>query len=135
MAMRDQDDAGRGRLAFWATVAASLWAIALLIGALLLPVYSSGSTLIEVNGPGVLVPVGVPALVAVLVGLALHRKCVHGSRSSGYVAGVLVGLLGAFCLVSMFSIGVFVLPVAMLLTLAATLTPFPETGPGRIGYP
>ena len=133
--MQDQDDARRGRLAFWATVAASLWGLALLTGAWLLPVYSSGSTLIEVNGPGVLVPVGVPALVAVLVGLALHRKCARGSRSSGYVAGVLVGLLVAFCVVSMFSIGVFVLPVAMLLTIAATLTPSPDMGAGRIGYP
>lgn len=60
----------------------------------------------------------VPTIVTVLVCLALH-----GRRSSRYVAWGLIGLLSAFCLLGVLSIGIFVLPVALLLASAARLTP------------
>ncbi len=126
------DDVRRGRWAFWMTVAAFLWGLALVAGAFFFPLYSSGLTLTEVNGLGALLPMGLPALLAVLIGLALHRKCSRGSRSGGYVAGVLLGLLAAFCVVT--SIGAFVLPVVLLLAIAAKLTPSSPGGAARLGY-
>jgi len=123
--------------AFWLTVAAFAWGAALVVAAFVVPVYGSASdsapsgapgdpastTLVGVNGVGVVVPVAVPAVVAALVGLALHRKCSRGGRVSGIVAWSLIGALGAGCLVAILSIGLFAAPVAGLLAGAASLTP------------
>ena len=112
-----------------------MWALALVAGAFFVPVYSgvdSGSaagvvsttsTLVSVNGLGVLLPVALPALLVALVWLALHRKCSRGSSRSGQVAWTLIVLLGTFSVLAMFSIGLFVLPTVLLLAGAATLTP------------
>ena len=126
----------RGGWAFWLTVWAFGWCIALLVAAFVLPMYgtsasapsgasvpSASSTLVQVNGPGVLVPVGLPALITAVVWLALHRKCSRGGRLSGCVAWSLIGLLSALCLVAIASIGMLVLPVSALLWGAASLTP------------
>src|ERR1700677_875736 len=81
-----------GRLAFAATVAAFAWSAALILAAFLVPVYSGESvgvtsgvsgvtrahfelTLVGANGIGVLIPVGIPAVLVALVWIALHRKC------------------------------------------------------------
>lgn len=98
------------------------WGLALIGGALLVPVYGSESasaTLVDENGAAVLIPVAVPALIAALVWVALWR----GSRASGYVAWSLIGALGVFCLLAILSIGLFALPVAVLLALAAARAP------------
>lgn len=87
------------------------------------------STLVGENGAGVLAAVALPAALTALVGLALHHKRSRASRSGGYVAWGLVGLLAAFSVLAMFSIGAFVLPVALLLAGAAILTP---TGSRRL---
>jgi hypothetical protein len=133
--MRGGADARHGRWAFGLTLAAFVWTLGLVGAAFLAPVYSgveasSGSaavsttsTLVGVNGLGVLIPVAAPALVVALVWLALHRKCSRGSSLSGGFAVGLIGLLGTFCVLAMLSIGVFVLPVVLLLACAATLTP------------
>ena len=127
----------RGRWAFGMTLLAFAWGVALLVAAFLLPVYgsstatgpsglsehSASSTLVTVNGLGVLAPVGVPILVAAVVWFALHRKCARGSRPSAYVAWTLIGLLIASCLLAAASIGIFVVPAAALLAGAAALTP------------
>jgi len=142
-AVQASSDLRRGRWAFGLTLAALLWALGLVLAAFVVPVYSgrqsSGSapqmdtsaTLIGENGLGALVPVGAPALVVLLVWSALHFRCARGGRSAGYVAWVLIGLLSAFCLLAMFSIGMFVLPVALLLAAAASHTPLaqPHLGP------
>lgn len=119
-------------------MAAFGWGIALFVAAFVVPVYSSHSsafghagasvasapsTLVAVNGLGVLFPVATPALLAGVVGFALHRKCSRGNRASGRLAWVLTWLLAAFSVVTGFSIGVFVLPLAGLLMAAASLTP------------
>ena len=72
------------------------------------------STLIEVNGPGALVPVLIPLVVTLLVVVLLHLRAL-GAR---VVAGVLVGLLYAFAAIAMLSIGSLMLPVAIALTVA-----------------
>jgi hypothetical protein len=125
----------RGRWALGLTVVAVAWGLALIAGALLVPVYdgetttsagavtTSSATLVGENGAGVLAAVGLPVVLALLVWLALHRKCTRASARAGTVAWWLVGLLLAFCLVSAFTIGVFVLPLALALAGAAALTP------------
>lgn len=84
---------------------------------------SASSTLVAVNGVWVVVPAGIPAVVAVVVAIALHRKCARGSEASGRLAWLLAWLLVGFSVESGFSIGVFVVPLAVLLVVAASLTP------------
>jgi hypothetical protein len=121
-------DVAHGRRAFRLTATAFLWSVGLVVAALIVPVYSgtdtrsgtgiptvathSNSTLVGENGLGILVVLGVPTIVTVLVWLALHDKCSRGRQSSGYVAWGLIGLLAAFSLLGVLSIGIFVLPVA-----------------------
>ena len=124
----------RGRWASGLTATAFAWALALVAGAFVIPVYegqaagtdgssATSATLIGENGLGVLVPVALPALVTALVWLALRRKSTHASRSGGYLAWALIGLLAAFCLLAILSIGILILPVAVLLACAARVTP------------
>ncbi len=124
-----------GRLAFGATLAATVWGVALVVAALVAPVYSvmgsSGAhttaTLVEANGEGVLLISAVPLAIAVVVWLALHRFCTTGRRGARNVAWALVILLAGFCLLA--SVGLFALPAAALLAAAARLTPSGTSGP------
>jgi len=137
-----QNEVGRGRQAFWLTVAALVWSAALVGAAVWFPAYSSSSassagthlsgslTLVEVNGLWALVPMGVPLIVVVLAWAALHRKCSRGSRVAGYVASALVAVLVAGCLVALASVGLFIVPVAALLAGAVVITP---SGSSRSG--
>jgi hypothetical protein len=112
----------RGRRAFVLTVLAFAWSIGLLAAALLAPAYGS-TTLVQENGSGVLLVVAVPAVISVAVWLALWRKCTRGGRVSGVVAWACVSTLAAFCVLALFSIGIFVVPVAALLACAVSVTP------------
>jgi hypothetical protein len=126
-----------GRRAFALTLAGFGWAIALIGAAFVVPVYSGvsgssttaphtfSSTLVEENGLSVLVPLAIPAALAALVWLALHRRCSRETRWSGPVAWALIGLLGAFSVVTSLTVGLFVMPVALLLAGAAVSTPVP----------
>lgn len=80
-------------------------------------------TLVQVNGLLVLIPVGVPLLISLLVWAALHRKCSRGSNAAGAAAAVLVTVLTFGCLIGLASIGLIVIPVAMLLGWAVAITP------------
>ena len=71
-------------------------------------------TLLEVNGPGALVPVLIPLAVTLLVAVLLHLR----AQAARVAAGVLVGLLYAFAAIAMLSIGSYVLPTAIALTVA-----------------
>jgi hypothetical protein len=132
----EQPSSARGRWAFRLTALAFAWGMALLVAAFVLPVYgtsvsapsgaspvSAPSTLVGVNGLGVLVPVGLPALFAAVIWFALHRKCSRGSRASDWVASALIVLLAGFCVVAIASIGLLVAPLVALLAGARSLTP------------
>lgn len=133
--MAARADTRRGLWAFWLTVTAFAWALGVVAAALVVPLYTgesstvagetvgTTSTLIDENGLGVLVPVALPAVLTLLVWLALHHKCSRGSRRSAEAAWWLVGVLGIFVLLAGFTIGMFVAPVALLLAAAAWLTP------------
>jgi hypothetical protein len=112
----------RGRRAFVLTVLAGVWSIGLFVAALLAPVYGS-ATLVEENGSRVLLVMAVPAVISAAVWLALWRKCTRGGSVSGVVAWTSVSLLSVFCLLALASIGMLVIPVAVLLAWAASVTP------------
>jgi len=126
--------ANRGRWAFGLTVAGFAWAFALIPAAFLAPVYSgqradaSGvvsttSTLVGENGLSVLLIVALPTVLAALAGAGLHRRCSGERRAAGSLAWIAIGMLAAFCILGAWSIGLYVLPIVLLLAGAATLTP------------
>src|SRR3712207_1654973 len=116
----------RGRIAFSLAVTAVALVAALIPLALLLPVYSSGQSLVEVNGTGVLAPVAVPAFVAALAAVALHVRCATGSDRAQTLALMLIVVLGFYSVFFVTFGGLFALPSVALLFLAAALTPGPH---------
>lgn len=120
-------------------VLAGLWCVGLLVGAMTLPVYSgestsSGSptgseswtaTLVEVNGAGALAVVALPAIPVAMVAVALWRRHRARRRGAGAGAWTAVGVLGAFAFVSGFSIGLFVVPIVVLLAIACAMSNAP----------
>jgi hypothetical protein len=88
-----------------------------------------GQTILEANEElSVRVALLVPAVASVAVWLALHCACRDGKRAPR-MAGLVVGaLLVLFSLITGFTIGIFFLPGAIALTVAAVMTP---TGPSR----
>ena len=134
----------RRRLAVRFVVAAFVWSMGLVLAALLVPAYSgqttsssnglslSSATLVEVNGAAVLIPVALPAVLALLIGLAMRRGYSHGRDWTRAAAWIMLGLLWVLVAVSILSIGVFIIPVAVLLGLALRLMPTPggEAQPG-----
>jgi hypothetical protein len=119
----------RLRLGEWMALAvALLWSAGLIVAAAMAPAYeptteaSSGTvthesaTLVDENGPAILLPVGVPLLVTVIVGYALWRR--EASHGAGRIAWTFTVLLAGFNVVAMASIGLFMLPVTAALAVA-----------------
>ncbi|MGO9498699.1 MAG: hypothetical protein ACLQA5_18605 [Solirubrobacteraceae bacterium] len=84
-----------------------------------------GQTLVQVNGVHVLFVIGAPCVIAAFVWVALHHQCSRGGAVGGYVAWTLIAILGVGCVLGILSVGVFMVPVAVLLACAAALTPRP----------
>jgi|SRR5579875_2175541 len=105
------------------TTAAVLWAAALVVVALLVPLDDgwTAQTLVQANGTGILVPISVPVGVASLVWLILSRRCSRGMSDAP--AWALICVLALFSVVSGMSIGMFVIPVPLLLAFGTSLTP------------
>lgn len=70
-------------------------------------------TLLQVNGPSVLLPLAVPVLLAAI------PNAFAGRRWSGAITSAMAMLLSAFVLVTGFSIGIAYFPSALLLLGAA----------------
>jgi hypothetical protein len=125
----------RDSLAVLLTSLGLVCALALVPLAFVAPVYSGQSsssggvtsathdTLIGINGYSVLVPICVPLLLALLCWLGLHLRCARGSRVGTALGWSSAWLLAAFAVVASASIGLYVLPAAMLLVLGASTTP------------
>ena len=106
-----------------ALAVALVWSAGLLVGAAVAPVYetstSTGSvaqgsaTLVEANGPGVLLAVAIPLVAAAIVSLALWRR--RADRGAGPVAWTCAVVLAGFTLLAMLTIGIFILPVTLIL--------------------
>jgi hypothetical protein len=128
-----------------AWVAALLWSVGLAVAAVTWPVYSSdayvgsatvaagsgevlrqtsstshtSATLLAVNGSSALFAAALPLVITLLVGIALLRP--RSGRAAAVLAWVCVCLLGVFTLLSMLTIGLWLLPVTDALTLACAL--------------
>lgn len=138
---------GRLRRGEWAALAVALvWSAALLVAAALAPAYQSttetssgtvthgSATLVNENGSGVLLIVGVPLLVTVIVGHALWRR--GARRGAGPTAWIFTGLLTGFNIVAMLSIGPFIMPVTACLVVACTIRQArPHLGAGGAAAP
>jgi len=125
----------RATLAFTVTSAGLVCALALVPLAFVAPVYrgdtaseggvisTTTATLVRVNGYWVLLPVCVPLALAVGAWVGLHLRCSRGSRLGTSLGLSAAGLLAVFAVVASASIGIFVVPTALLLILGAALTP------------
>lgn len=134
----------RGRWAFALASAAVACALALIPAAFVVPVYSTqsaasvgqsagasasvahgGASLIAVNGasPGLLILITLPAMLAALAWLGLHRTCSGRAASGQFVATLAMVVLAVLMLLTGLSIGVELLPVLVLLLVARKLTP------------
>lgn len=129
---RNLDPVGQpgGRATRALLIAAAVYSVALIVGGFLVPVYTSESvtssgaiaresqTLVEVNGAWVLVVLTIPLLVTIGVAASLRR-----GPSGRLAAWLLVFALGVFTVLSLLSIGLFVLPVTLTLVIACALAP------------
>ncbi len=136
--------ARRNRLASRLVVVASAWSLGLLIAASALPVYNGESisnsagvtftstTLVGSQGAWVLIPTAIPLLLCGFVWLALRRKRADGNQLAARLAWVAIGLLGLFALLSILSIGGFVIPTILLLARATALSTPPAPSPAAV---
>lgn len=125
----------KGTLSFAVTSVSVGAASALVPLALVAPVYRGGpaseggvsstttATLVGVNGYRVLVPVCVPLVLALAGWAGLHLRCSRGSRIGTSLGRSAAGLLAVFAVLASASIGILVLPAALLLMLGEALTP------------
>lgn len=127
---------------FVLSTAAVVWSAALAAVAYLAPLYSvesetgsctpaghctshtgqTSATLVEMNGQGVLVIMGILIVIAALGWLGLHRYCGRGNRV-GLIAGWAAAIaMTAFSFIS-FGLWIFTLPMAIMTIVAAAMTP------------
>lgn len=117
------------RAASGALLFALVWGVGLAVAGLLVPFYevssvsSSGeatggaATLVQVNGPRVLVVLAVPIVLTVLVAGSLLLRARRGAL---LLAWTLTGVLAVLNLLAMLSIGLFVVPITAALVVACS---------------
>lgn len=127
----------RWRLAIRMTLAALAWSAGLLLAALLVGAYKGQTTssdagitlttrtFVQVHGLEALVLVLVPVLACLAVGIALWRRRHGGAAWSGPVAWAGVGVLALESILTITSLGAFLLPAVVLLVLSVRLVPAP----------
>jgi hypothetical protein len=126
----------RWRLAIRLTAGALVWALGVVLAALLLPAFNgqtvtnelngvtlTTATFVQVNGAWVLIPVVAPVAVTVLVAVALRARRTNGPSWVGPAAWAAIALVLVLALVTIASIGAIMLPVVVLLGLAMRLVP------------
>jgi hypothetical protein len=133
----------RWRLAVRLTFAALVWSIGLIVAALLVPAYSgqtvtdsrgvtlTTATLVQVHGAKALIIAAIPGVVSIVVGFALSRRRATGARWTGIVAWSMIAVLAVVALLGILSVGVFMLPVVILLAISTRLVPVPDTQVAR----
>lgn len=114
---------------------AAVAGVALFVAALVAPAYrresvqstpgaapvvvSTSSTLVEQNGAWVLALVAIPAVAVVVVAGSIHLRRRADRAAAGAIAWVAVGVLWLLALLGAATIGIFVMPIALLLTVAS----------------
>lgn len=110
--------------------AAMVWGVLLIVLGIVLPVYTVSSThggaqprhsLVRVFGYRVLALVAIPLLISIVVGSLLRFGRAGDRRWPGIVAWIMAGatIVGAIVGFLTFVIGIYVLPIGILLWLAA----------------
>jgi hypothetical protein len=127
----------RWQLALRLTVAALVWSIGLLLAALLLGSYigqtissDTGVTLttrtfVQVNGLGALVLMSIPLAACLSVGVALWHRHRRQPVWSGPAAWAAVAVVTSEAALGIATIGLFLIPVVVLLALSVRLVPGP----------
>ena len=115
---------GKGRLAFGLAAGAVALAAAFTAWAFFGSAYSSGESVAEAN-PEVLVRVVLltPVVLSLVVWGLLHRACAHDSARAKTAATAAASLLCGVAVLTGFSIGLLLLPLAGALLAATLLTP------------
>jgi hypothetical protein len=128
----------RWRLAVRLTGAAMVWSLGLVLAALLVPTYdgqtvsgSNGLTLtartaVQVHGLKAVIVVAIPVVASGVVAWALYRRRLDGWRFSGVVAWTAIVVVALAALLGIPSVGLFMLPVAVLLAPTTRLVVSPE---------
>ena len=114
----------RGRIAFAAALLAIFGAGGLFVSAFTVPMYSGGGTLYGENGADILFGISVPVVLAIVAFAGLAAKCTSGSVLGNRVATTALAVLALFTVVTGFSIGILVAPIAALVALAVAATPW-----------
>ncbi len=118
----------RGRAPFGLTVAAVAYSVGLLVWVATAPAID-GETLLEYGGPGSLAITAQPLLFSLLMWALLRRRCTTGSRAATSTAWILGTLFLAWSVVGALSLAAGAFPAAVLLLVAAALTPRPDSRP------
>ena len=82
---------------------------------------SLSPSLVAVNGAKVLLPLAAPLSVVVLVSGLLWFRRWRGSSGAGVLAWTLSVLLDLLALAGLLTIGIFIMPVAVLVSVACAL--------------
>jgi len=121
------------RAAFWLATGAVAWAAAFTVWVLTASFYEpGGETILAVNDElSVRIALFAPLVTSALVWLALHVACRDNNRAARRLGLAAASILLVFAILTSFTIGTFVLPGALALTAAATMTPVgpPPTAP------
>jgi hypothetical protein len=119
-------------------VIAALYGAGFLIVGLFVPTYSStssstsggvtehlssSSTMVAVNGVRVLGVLALPLVAVMLVWMSLKWQRRHYRLGAGVLAWIVVALLGALSLLALLSIGIFIVPLAVILAIACANAP------------
>ena len=131
----------RWQLAIRLTVGGLVWSVGLVLAALLLGAYSGQTvssdagvtlttrTFVEVNGLGSLVLVAIPSVACLVVGAALWHRHHRRPAWSGPAAWTAVAVLVIEAALGIATIGLFLIPVVVLLALSVRLVPGPAGPP------
>jgi hypothetical protein len=114
----------RGRVSFGLTAAAALYSLALLASAAAVPSVD-GETLLEYGGPASLAITVQPLLVSLVMWALLRYGCTTGSRLASTAALAIAGIYLGWSVVAVVSLAAGAFPAAVLLLIAALVTPEP----------
>jgi len=119
----------RGRAPFALTLAAVAYGVGLLVWVAAVPAVD-GETLLEYGGPGSLAITAQPLLFSVVIWALLRRRCTTGSRAAAVAAWMLGTLFLVWSVIGALSLAAGAFPAAVLLLVAAALTPRPGSRSG-----
>jgi hypothetical protein len=134
----------RWQLATRLTVGALIWSIGLVLAALLVGSYTGQTvsseagvtlttrTFVQVNGLRALVLVVIPTVACLAVATALWHRHRRRAPWGGPVAWTAIGVLTIEALLGIATVGLFMVPVIVLLVVSVRLVPGPAARPAPV---